>query len=89
MDRGALAHNLMPLERDGLVEVKTDPKDRRNRLISLTTAGRAKLAESEALWERAQRGFETAFGAGQSASLREALDFIVSDVFVRSFEDVV
>jgi DNA-binding MarR family transcriptional regulator len=89
MDRGALAHNLKPLERDGLLEVKTHPKDRRNRLICLTNAGRAKLAESEALWERAQRGFETAFGAAQSAALGETLGFIVSDTFVRSFEDAV
>jgi DNA-binding MarR family transcriptional regulator len=30
MDRGALTHNLKPLERDGLVEVGIDPDDRRN-----------------------------------------------------------
>ena len=26
IDRGALAHNLKPLERDGLVEIKVDPR---------------------------------------------------------------
>ncbi|MEI9981985.1 MAG: MarR family transcriptional regulator [Aliidongia sp.] len=57
MDRGALTHNLKPLERDGLVAVTVDPKDRRNRLITLTAAGQAKLAESEVLWSAAQRGF--------------------------------
>jgi DNA-binding MarR family transcriptional regulator len=87
MDRGALAHNLKPLERDGLVEIKIDPKDRRNRLIALTAKGRAKLAQSEALWARAQRSFEAAFGVAESASLREALGFIVSDDFVHSFEN--
>src|SRR5271170_7477793 len=70
MDRGALTHNLKPLERDGLVEVRIDPKHRRNRLVALTRSGRAKLAESEQLWARAQRGFENAFGAARSASLR-------------------
>src|ERR1700682_1001883 len=40
MDRGALTHNLKPLERDGLVEITTDPDDRRNRIIALTAAGR-------------------------------------------------
>src|SRR5258707_13777944 len=79
MDRGALAHNLKPLERDGLVEIRADPKDRRNRLVALTRAGRAKLAESEVLWARAQRGFEAAFGAAKSASLRQDLGSIVSD----------
>jgi DNA-binding MarR family transcriptional regulator len=33
MDRGALTHNLQPLERDGLVAVSVDPQDRRNALL--------------------------------------------------------
>jgi DNA-binding MarR family transcriptional regulator len=85
MDRGALTHNLKPLERDGLVEVRVDPKHRRNRLVALTRSGRAKLAQSELLWARAQRGFENAFGAAHSASLREALGYIASDDFVAAF----
>src|SRR6476661_6243365 len=35
MDRGALAHNLKPLERDGYVRQDVDPRDRRNRVVSL------------------------------------------------------
>ncbi|HEX9470201.1 MAG TPA: MarR family winged helix-turn-helix transcriptional regulator [Bradyrhizobium sp.] len=85
MDRGALTHNLKPLERDGLVEITVDPDDRRNRLISLTEAGRAKLRESEPLWKRAQDGFEAAFGVAKSASLRKALEYIVSEDFVVAF----
>src|SRR5258707_12080221 len=85
MDRGALTHNLKPLERDGLVEITVDPDDRRNRLISLTEAGRAKLRESEPLWKRAQDGFEAAFGVAKSASLRKALEYIVSEAFVVAF----
>src|SRR5260370_40405120 len=42
-DRGALAHNLKPLERDGLVEIRADPKDRRNRLGAFTAVGSEKL----------------------------------------------
>jgi DNA-binding MarR family transcriptional regulator len=86
MDSGALAHTLKPLERDRLVEVTIDPGDRRNRLITLTPTGRAKLAETDALWARAQRGFETAFGGADSEALREALHFLVSDRFVTAFE---
>ena len=85
MDRGALTHNLKPLERDGLVEIRVDPDDRRNRLIALTKAGRAKLAESEPLWQRAQDGFEAALGAAKSATLRKALEHIVSEEFVAVF----
>jgi DNA-binding MarR family transcriptional regulator len=58
---------------------------RRNRLIALTKAGRAKLAESEPLWQRAQDGFEAAFGAAKSATLRKALEHIVSEEFVAAF----
>jgi DNA-binding MarR family transcriptional regulator len=87
MDRGALTHNLKPLERDGLVEISVDPDDRRNRLVALTAAGRAKLAESEPLWKRAQQRFEAGFGAAKSASLRKALEYLVSEDFVVAFGD--
>ena len=86
MDSGALAHTLKPLERDGFVDVTIDPADRRNRLISLTPTGRARLAETDALWAKAQRGFEVAFGRAESETLREALRFLVSDDFVTTFE---
>jgi DNA-binding MarR family transcriptional regulator len=85
MDRGALAHNLKPLERDGLVEIRADPKDGRNRLVALTAVGRKKLEESAAAWKRAQDGFEKAFGVAKAPSLRKALKFIVSDEFAAAF----
>jgi DNA-binding MarR family transcriptional regulator len=85
MDRGALTHNLKPLERDGLVEVRIDSQDRRNRLVALTSAGRKKLGESDALWKRAQDGFEAAFGAAKSAALRKALEYVVSEDFAVAF----
>ena len=85
MDRGALTHNLKPLQRDGLVKISVDPQDRRNRLIALTAQGRAKLAESDALWARAQRGFETSFGVAKSVSWRQALEYLVSDDFANAF----
>src|ERR1700743_974372 len=58
MDAGALAHTLKPLERDGFLAVGIDRADRRVRLISLTPAGRAKLAETDRLWAQAQRCFD-------------------------------
>jgi DNA-binding MarR family transcriptional regulator len=86
MDRGALAHNLKPLERDGLVEIRVDPKDRRNRLVALTAAGKRKLEETATAWKRAQDGFENAFGVAKSPSLRKALELIVSDKFAVAFQ---
>src|ERR1700731_2600988 len=87
MDSGALAHTLKPLERDGLIAVAVDPDDRRNRLITLTRRGRTKLAETDALWAKAQRGFEAAFGRADSEALREGLRFLISDGFAAAFED--
>ena len=86
MDPGALAHTLKPLERDGLVDVAIDPADRRNRRITLTRHGRAKLAGTDALWEKAQQAFEVAFGRADSESLREALRFLTSDGFSAAFD---
>lgn len=86
MDAGGLAHTLKPLDRDGFVTISVDPVDKRNRLVQLTPTGRAKLAEATLLWEAAHRSFETAFGAEESASLREALRVLVSGDFAEKFE---
>jgi DNA-binding MarR family transcriptional regulator len=89
MDAGALAHTLKPLERDRLVAITIDPGDKRNRLISLTRQGRSKLAETDALWAKAQKSFETAFGRVEADTLREALRLLISDRFVAAFEKAV
>jgi DNA-binding MarR family transcriptional regulator len=87
MDSGALAHTLKPLQRDGLIAVAVDPDDRRNRLIALTRRGRTKLAETDALWAKAQRGFEAAFGRADSEALREGLRLLISVDFAATFEN--
>jgi DNA-binding MarR family transcriptional regulator len=89
MDPGGLAHTLKPLIRDGLVKMKVNPDDRRNRLVSLTAAGRARLKQSDRLWEEAQRAFEASFGAARSRALREALDLLISDQFPNDFQAAV
>jgi DNA-binding MarR family transcriptional regulator len=88
LDRSALAHNLKPLERDGLVTVFADEKDRRSRLVRLTKRGEARLAESRTLWMDAQRRFEAAFGAKRADLLRASLALIASDEFVHAFGQV-
>jgi DNA-binding MarR family transcriptional regulator len=86
MDAGALAHTLKPLERDRLVAIDVDPDDRRNRLIALTSLGRARLSESDMHWENAQRAFETALGRVESDALREAMRSLVSGEFASAFK---
>ena len=78
LDRSALAHNLKPLERDGLVVTRPDASDRRSRRVALTAAGTAKLKSSMALWAEAQRRFEQAFGARRATELRDVLADVAS-----------
>jgi DNA-binding MarR family transcriptional regulator len=60
MDRTTLTANLKPLERRGLVETATDPADGRARLLRLTPAGRAVLAEAVPIWKDVHAAIETA-----------------------------
>lgn len=73
MDRTTIARNLRPLERDGYVSVLPSHIDRRSKLVALTPAGKAKLAESRVYWLQAQKTFERAFGATEAALLRSQL----------------
>jgi DNA-binding MarR family transcriptional regulator len=86
LDRSALAHNLKPLERDGLVAITVDPEDKRSRLVALTAQGEAKLAESTKLWEVAQNRFEAAFGNDHAQALRASLAQIASAEFSNAFQ---
>src|SRR5262245_4725070 len=65
MDRTALSHTLKPLERDGLVRVGRDRRDRRAKLVYLTARGRARAAAARARWVEAQVRFSVAFGHDQ------------------------
>jgi DNA-binding MarR family transcriptional regulator len=86
MDPGGLAHTLKPLDRDGFVEIGTDPDDRRSRVVSLTSVGLAKLREADGLWKIAQKSFKKALGQAESALLREAVKKLASDEFAEAFE---
>lgn len=86
MDAGGLAHTLKPLVRDGFITIEPDPQDRRNRLVRLTPAGKAKLKESEALWLTAQRSFEKELGKARSEALHEAVGLLIADDFADHFQ---
>jgi DNA-binding MarR family transcriptional regulator len=78
MDRSTLGHNLRPLERDGLVAIAPDAADRRARAVTLTEAGRRKVADAQDAWHRAQAGFEAKFGAERARALRAMMAEIVA-----------
>src|SRR5215510_14876047 len=52
MDRTTLTAALKPLERDGLVKLIVDPKDRRSRRMQLTSAGQNLLKRAFPIWKR-------------------------------------
>jgi DNA-binding MarR family transcriptional regulator len=52
MDPTTLTANVKPLARAGLIEVQTDPRDRRARRLALTPAGHEALARAVPIWRR-------------------------------------
>ncbi len=73
LDRTTLAHNLRPLERDGLVAVTPDTQDARLRRVVLTAEGRTRRDRCFPLWRAAQDSFDAGFGIAESQRLRASL----------------
>jgi len=73
MDRTTLTAALKPLQRDGLVEISPDPRDRRARRLRLTAAGHARLLAAVPLWQATHRVVEASLPDGQGQGLRAGL----------------
>ena len=73
MDRTTLTAALKPLERRGLIEMMIDLKDRRGRLMTLTSAGRALLSRAYPIWERTHAQVENLLADGEPERLRSNL----------------
>lgn len=54
LEQSSLSRNLAVLERLGHVKLAPGPVDRRERIVTLTRAGRAMLAKGYPVWKRAQ-----------------------------------
>src|SRR3954452_14105451 len=78
MDRTTLGRNILPLQRDGLIEIVASATDRRRRELRLTESGLARHAAALERWSQAQRRFETIFGSERAASLRALLRDVVA-----------
>ncbi|MBV9135708.1 MAG: MarR family transcriptional regulator [Hyphomicrobiales bacterium] len=73
MDRTTLTAALQPLERRGLVKAAPDPKDKRSRLLSLTSDGRRLLARALPVWDATHAAIEALLRKDAPARLREDL----------------
>ena len=78
VDRSTLGHLLRPLERRGFVKLEVSEEDRRSRMVALTEAGKAAVANARPRWAAAQRRFESAFGKEPAVELRTVLKEIAT-----------
>ena len=78
MDRTTLGRNILPLEREGLIEIVPGSVDRRSKVVRLTEAGAARLRAARAGWTQAQKEFEAAFGGTRAARLRDLLHAVAA-----------
>jgi DNA-binding MarR family transcriptional regulator len=84
MDRTTLGRNILPLERDGLIEIGASPADRRRREVRLTPDGAARLRAARRGWAVAQQRFDEVFGADRAAALRDLLREVTASDFTEA-----
>ena len=84
MDRTTLGRNILPLQRDGLIEIGTTPSDRRRREVRLTASGAARLRAARQGWVEAQTEFDRVFGAERAAALRDLLREVTASDFAHT-----
>jgi DNA-binding MarR family transcriptional regulator len=73
MDRTTLTAALKPLERRGLLKIKSDPNDRRSRILVLTEKGRTLLARAVPVWQKTHDDIEKLSPAIDWNNFRENL----------------
>jgi DNA-binding MarR family transcriptional regulator len=73
MDRTSLTAALKPLERRGLVQITPDSRDRRSRLVQITSEGVALLEAAVPTWRETHAALEAALDGDAPAGLRAGL----------------
>ena len=73
MDQTTLTAALKPLQRNGWIEVVVNPKDRRERLLVLTSQGQSVLASALPLWTAAHAKLESTFPGNNLELFRQEL----------------
>ena len=73
MDRTTLGRNILPLQRDGIIDIGPGKSDRRSKELRLTDAGAARFGAALKVWAEAQAQFEAEFGVKRAKELRTLL----------------
>ncbi len=77
MDRTTLTRNLRPLEKQGLLRIRSG-KDRREREVSITKRGQVILAKGYPLWKKAQGKVVKGLGQQRVNRLLKDLSAVVN-----------
>jgi DNA-binding MarR family transcriptional regulator len=75
MDRTTLTRNVGPLEKEGLIR-RSDEGWRRSRALTVTPAGRARMAEAIPLWRGAQDNLRRKLGK-KGTAVHAGLDRLI------------
>jgi DNA-binding MarR family transcriptional regulator len=78
MDPTTLTRNLRPLEARKLVVAVPDVRDRRNRNLHLTEAGRAALSAARPGWDAAQKKIAALLGERDGPQLATIVDSLIT-----------
>jgi DNA-binding MarR family transcriptional regulator len=81
MDRTTLGRNILPLQRDGLIEVAPGTTDRRRHELSITDLGVERHRGALKCWAEAQKRFGDVFGDERAAALRGLLREVTASDF--------
>lgn len=81
LEQTTLTRNLKPLFRDGLLSQTVDTKDKRIKIISLTTEGKKLYLQALPLWEKAQKEFNLQLGETMSQSIFGLTKALVKEIF--------
>lgn len=73
LERTTMGRNLDPLQRRGLVRITAGEADARERVVVLTEAGVAAIAEALPYWQTAQARINARVAPGSIAALADAL----------------
>lgn len=73
MDRTTLTAALKPLKRRRLINITTDNRDHRARVLELTPRGRNLLTRAVPVWTKTHNAVEARLGAGDPDRLRKHL----------------
>jgi DNA-binding MarR family transcriptional regulator len=76
LDRTTMARNVKPLERDGWISVAIGT-DRRERLLTITPAGKEILERARPLWKAVTDRFNSDYGHDRVDALRASMREVV------------